>query len=119
MKFNLNNKFIVMLAFVLICFLLLGAAKEYKRITNLRVKGWLFGDTSWCGQRSWAKAGTVDTLVVAGIGDGADCYIYLQADSLTCKAPLYVFTVEDDTVFVKCDSSLTTSFDYNWMIIRK
>ena len=39
-----------LLFIILLAFLMLAAAKEYERATNLRVKGWLFGDSTWCGK---------------------------------------------------------------------
>lgn len=110
------NRWQVAVVFLL-CFFLIAGVVEYTRFHNLRIKGWLFGDTSWTGQQSWQVAGKVDTLLVSGIDE--DCYLFLQADSVTCKVPLYVFDLVDDTAFVKCDSSLTTDNGYDWMVIRQ
>ena len=73
---------IVMLLLVVFVAGMMTGAVEYKRIANLRVTGWLFGASTWCGQKSWANAAAIDTLVVAGLDDGANCLIFLQADSI-------------------------------------
>jgi len=107
-----------LLVIVLLAFVMTAGVVEYRRYTNLRVKGWLFGDSTWCGLRTWDKTGTVDTLAVSGID--TTCYFFaFPADSST-KYALHGYIGRDgDTVFVRSDTSLTADErKYNWMVIR-
>lgn len=111
------NRWQLLLVLVL-AFMMLAAAVEYRRYTNLRIKGWLFADTSWAGLRTWNKTGTVDTLVVSGID--TTCYFFaFPADSSTKYALHSYISRKNDTVFVRSDTSLTASErKYNWMVLR-
>ena len=114
----MKNKYFVILTVLVMCFLIMASAVEYRRIHNLRVKGWLFGDTTWCGLETWATTGTVDTLVASGVD--TTCYFFVTSVDSTSKAPLFGdIGRKNDTVFVKCDSSVTADeLKYCWMIIR-
>ena len=105
------------LSIILLCVFLMAGAKEYGRETNLRIKGWLLTDTTWSGLETWGKTGTVDTLVVAGID--TTFYFFVNAVDSTSKGPLHGYiSRNDDTVFVRCDSSLTAAeFKYNWIAL--
>lgn len=113
-----NNKFTNILLIFLIAIICIGAVKEYKRITNLRVKGWLFGDKDkWVGQKSWENAANLDTVAVSGID--TTCYIFLTWVDSAYTGPLSGYVSRNgDSIFVKTDSAVTSSDKYNWMVIR-
>ena len=120
MKFFNSRKLTNILLLIVIAFFCMGAAKEYKRIHNLRVKGKLFGDNgSWCGRETWAYDTTIDTLVIEGIDTTDFFFAVPYRDSV--KTPLYSqISANGDTVFVKCASLATKTTDkYNWMVIKK
>jgi len=116
-KFFNNRKFTNILLILVIALFCMGAVKEYRRSTNLRVKGWLFGDTTWSGLETVANVAAVDTVVVAGID--TTCYVFITAIDITPKAPLYAnISRNGDSIFVTCDSTLAVTNKYNWMVIR-
>jgi hypothetical protein len=102
----------------LIAIICIGAAKEYKRITNLRVKGWLFGDKDkWCGLKEWENSAKLDTIVCSGID--TTCMVFITGVDSTYARPLSAYICRNgDSIFVKSDSSLTSEDAYNWMVIR-
>ncbi len=94
------------------------AAKEYKRITNLRVKNWLFADDTWAGLETWADTDSIDTLVVSGID--TTCYFFAFPIDVSPGFPgLYGnISRNGDSIFVTCDSVLAATNKYNWIVVR-
>jgi len=118
MEHKMNYKKLFLLTLCLLIFVTsIAAIKEYRRITNLRVKGWLFGDTTWCGRATWGSAASLDTVAVSGID--TNCYIFLTWVDSAYTGPLSGYVSRNgDSIFVKTDSAVTTSDRYNWMVIR-
>ena len=113
------NKFLAVFLILVIVLLTVNAAVEYKRITNLRVKGWLFGDKDkWVGYRTKAATGTSDTFYVAG-ADTMD-YMFVSARTDSILIPLTARIWKKDSCLIYCPQALTHDQDYiNWMIIKK
>jgi hypothetical protein len=122
-KFLKSTKITALILIVLMLFIIplaiFSTPKIYKVITNLQLKGWVFGASTWRGQKAWDNDGaSLDTLVLAGLD--RDCYVYVTADSVSPKAPLFVFDIaaDGDSAFIKCDSTVSSDLNYNWMVIR-
>lgn len=113
----MKNKILNVALIVIVFISVFAGVVEYDRSTNLRVKGWLFGDTSWTGLETWTNAAAIDTVVIAGVD--TTCYVFITPVDVTPKAPLYAnISRNGDSVFVTCDSTLGTTNKYNWMVIR-
>ena len=85
--------------------------------TNVQLKGWIFGgDAGIAGERTWAKSGTADTLLVSGVD--ITCVVFLCPKTATGTLRYDVATA-GDTVFVTSSGSETATTDkYSYFIIR-
>ena len=107
-----------LIAIVLVATLFLAAAQINGTLTNYQVKGWLFGkDISFAGERTWAKTGTLDTLLVPGVD--TTCVVYLASKTTQIENLFYDVATAGDTVFVTADSAGTAATDkYSYLIVR-
>lgn len=110
-----NWIFLIILILVLAMVVILWAQTPNRIITNLQVKGYLFGTITLRGERTWGVNGTADTLIIAGVD--TNCFVYLTP--LTATGTLRVNSVVDDTIFVVSSGSETAATDkYNYLIVR-
>lgn len=102
---------------VFVCLFLVAGAWRGKKLHNPWITGHPIAASTWAGLETWAKTGTVDTLVVTGID--TTWYVFISPVDSTSKGIMHTYISRDnDTVFVKCDSSLTANeFKYNWMVV--
>jgi hypothetical protein len=116
--FNLKILNIVLL--LLVATLCLGATKEYKRIHNLRVKGWLFGDANvWVGKRTFAATAAVDSFYKAGVDSSDFIFVMARGDS-AATFPLIAKIWKDDSILVRQPDSLYHDKEYYaYVIIKK
>lgn len=117
MKFLNSRKLTNILLIIVMAFFVMGVGAEYKRITNLRVKGWLFGDEDvWCGKRTFATSGAVDTFAIAGI-DTSD-FLFVTGLKDTVKTPYIAKIIKTDTVLVKTTRSNNDEDYFAWFVIK-
>jgi hypothetical protein len=117
MNFLNNRKLTNILLLLVMGFMFMGVGAEYKRITNLRVKGWLFGDNNvWVGKRTFATSGAVDTFAIAGI-DTSD-FLFVAGLKDTVKTPYIAKIIKTDTVLVKSTRSNNDEDYFAWFVIK-
>lgn len=106
----------LVLAFLLICAGVFLAARPrvLNPIWNVRLQGHVFADSNIVGQKVWANADTLDTLLISGIDSTAT--VFLQPLT-TIEGIKYSISVNGDSVFVDADSTQGTSDVYNYLVI--
>jgi hypothetical protein len=117
-KMKYYNKFLAGFLILVIILLTVNAAVEYKRITNLRVRGWLFADEdTWVGWHTISASGTADSFYVAGADTSDYVFATLRTDSI--KVPLTARVFKTDSVVISCAAKLTANTDkVNYLIIK-
>lgn len=112
-----NKLFALLITLLFLCFIFMGAAKVIDKVYNVQISGWMFGkDAQFAGERTWAKASTLDTLVITGVD--TTCAVFLQAKTDTICHLKYDIRSAGDTVFVTSDSTGTTTDKYSYLVIR-
>ena len=117
MKNSTYRKMFLLTLMVLVFFSSIAAIKEYRRLVNLRVKGWLFGDTSWSKIVTWTYTGTLDTVAMSGVD--TTCIVSITPIDSVFRYPLCPrISRNDDSIFVESDTSVFTNNKYSLIIIR-